>query len=146
VTGPADIPRGLPVPQDAAPTASDLDRLLAECVERAGQTLQQQGAFWPFALCLTTDGQLAEQPTPEDVLVLLRGALRSGRDELRATAVASDVQVKRDPGADAESALMVELQARGGDALALVVPYTREGDRPVFSQPLGQPGAHPTWS
>jgi hypothetical protein len=117
-------------------------------VETGGQMIAAHGEFYPFALAVTVDDRIvapsvdpgSDHPPAEQVLRLLVTALTRNSADLRAVAVCADVKVPGDVGA--RDALRVELEARDGDCLTLVVPYT-EG--PVFGEPFGQTGERRVW-
>ena len=121
----------------------DLDQLLSASLEAASRLLSVDGEFYPFAVAMTSAGELvapavepeAEQPTADDVVELLLEALRDGREAIRAAAVISDVTIAGDPG-DERDAIRVELEPRIGDAVTVIVPYL---DGPVLDEPFGIP-------
>ncbi len=123
--------------------ASDLDRLLGACVEAAVGLLSKDGEFYPFALGLTTEGDVVspavdpgtDQPTADQVAGLLLEALRSSRETLRAAAVCSDVRVRSNEGAERD-AIRIELEAPDADPLVVMVPYADQR----LEQPFGGPG------
>ena len=127
---------------DEAP--DDLDQLLGASLEAASQLLGVDGEFYPFAVALTEAGELVaptvdpgeDKPTADRVVELLVAALRDGREAIRAAAVVSDVTIAGDPGQERD-AIRVELEARHGDAVTVVVPYL---DGPVLDEPFGIAG------
>ena len=126
-----------------APPASDLDRLMGACVEAAVGLLSRDGEFYPFALAMTTEGDVVNptvepgsaHPEPDHVVDLLLDALRASRDTLRAVAVCSDVHLKSDDGEERD-AVRIELEAPAVDPLVVMVPYADQR----LEQPFGGPG------
>lgn len=122
---------------------SDLDRLLGASIEAATQLLSKDGEFYPFALGLTSGGDVvtpnvdpgSAHPAAEQVEALLVEALRGKRDELRACAVCSDVRIRSDQGEERD-AIRIELESSGSEPLVVLVPYA---DRRL-DQPIGAPG------
>src|SRR5690349_6641258 len=116
----------------------DLDTLLSAAIETASSLLSVDGEFYPFAVALTTAGELVspavdpgtEQPDAEDVVDLLLAALRDGRGTIRAAALCSDVTLASEAGD--QDAIRVELEAPDCEAVTIVVPYL-EG--PVLGEP-----------
>ena len=123
--------------------ANDLDQLLGASVEAAVELLSRDGEFYPFALALKADGQVispaidpgSEHPTADHVVDLLVEALRSNREELRASSLCSDVRIRSASGEERD-AIRIELEAPQADPLVVVVPYA---DR-VLDDPMGMPG------
>ena len=126
-----------------APPPSDLDRLMGACVEAAVGLLSKDGEFYPFALAMTTEGDVvspaidpgSEHPEPDHVAGLLVQALQASRESLRAVALCSDVRLRSDDGEERD-AIRIELEAPAGDPLVVMVPYA---DRKL-DQPFGAPG------
>lgn len=124
---------------------SDLDRLLGASIEAATQLLSKDGEFYPFALGLTTGGDVVTphvdpgsgHPAAEHVEALLLQALRGKRDELRACALCSDVRIRPGEGEGEErDAIRIELESPAADPLVVLVPYA---DRRLDT-PIGAPG------
>lgn len=122
---------------------NDLDQLLGASVETAVQLLSRDGEFYPFALGMTTAGQImtpsvrpgSDHPSAAEVEDLLVAALRGKRDELRAACVCSDVRIRSDAGEERD-ALRIELEAVAGDPLVVMVPYADK----KLDEPFGMPG------
>ena len=126
-----------------APPPSDLDRLMGACVEAAVSLLSKDGEFYPFALAMTTEGDVvspaidpgSEHPEPDHVAALLLQVLQSSRDTLRAVAVCSDVRLRSEEGEERD-AIRIELEAPAVDPLVVMVPYADSR----LEQPFGGPG------
>lgn len=120
----------------------DLDQLLSASIEAASSMLSVDGEFYPFAVAMTLGGELVspavdpgtDQPDAEDVVELLIEALREGRENIRASALCSDVTLASDNGD--QDAIRVELEAPDHDPVTIVVPYD-EG--PMLGEPFGLP-------
>jgi hypothetical protein len=121
---------------------SDLDRLMGAAVEAATRLLSKDGEFYPFALAMTSAGEVVspavdpgdEHPTADAVVQLLLSQLRESRDGLRAVALCTDVRLKGDDGTERD-AIRVELEAPGAEPLAVVVPYAERR----LDEPFGMP-------
>ena len=128
---------------DQTPPPNDLDQLLGASVEAAVRMLSQEGEFYPFALAMTSDGQVvapqvspsSDRPTADEVAGLLLDALRSSREAIRACATVSDVRIRNDAG-DERDAIRIELEAPQADPLVVVVPYADQ----KLDEPFGMPG------
>ena len=125
------------------PEPSDLDQLLGACVEAAARLLAGDGEFYPFAVAISSEGELispsidpgSDHPSADHVAALLLDALRDGRQQLRATALCSDVRLRSDAGEERD-AIRIELEAPEVDPLVVVVPYA-DGR---LDEPFGMPG------
>ncbi|MCP3883154.1 MAG: hypothetical protein GY701_32860 [Sulfitobacter sp.] len=106
----------------------DLDELLNASLPFAQQLLDRHGEFFPFAATMTASGETrlvagdpdqGEQPNSTDVLQTLAAGLRSELDQLRATALISDLRL-----VDSD-AVRVELEHSEGHALAVLLRYKK---------------------
>jgi hypothetical protein len=94
------------------------------------QQLAKRGEFYPYAAAIRIDGEVQmiaanpdpanEHPAATDVAVACFGALTDNRDEIRAGAVVTDVRT-----GDGEDAIRVDLEHAEGQALAVLLPYTK---------------------
>ncbi|MXG92075.1 hypothetical protein [Nocardioides flavescens] len=105
----------------------DLDGLLPLVLDFAKQQLDNRGAFYPYAAVVGTDGVQrmtsadvgSDKPESAELLSLLTEGLIGDRDQLRATAIVTDVHV-----AELNSdAVRVALEHREGVALTVLMPY-----------------------
>lgn len=110
----------------------DLDGLLNVALEFAQEQLQRRGEFYPYAAAIGADGDpemIAAHPeevdtdpeNPDSIAVIEAcvAALRERREELRASAIVSDVLL------DGEDAIRVQLEHAEGPTLAVVLPYVK---------------------
>ena len=128
---------------DAAPPPNDLDQLLGASVEAAVRMLSENGEFYPFALAMTSEGEVvspavdpsSDHPSADEVQALLLAALQDSRDRIRAAAMCSDVRIRSDSGEERD-AIRIELEAPAADPLVVVVPYADQR----LDEPFGMPG------
>lgn len=120
-------------------------RLLSLCAE---QQLGTHGAFLPFGAVVTDDGAMrltsaydgAETPSTQELLDQLYEGTRSQRSSIRAVAFVADVRIPGNP----EDAIRVELEHRGGIAIAVLLPYRKRQQSPgVVSGPQGRDRRQP---
>jgi hypothetical protein len=97
----------------------------------AQESLATRGAFYPYAVKMTTDGEVGvimadpgqgEHPRPTDVLSMLVSGLQGERDGLRAAATVADVATAGPPG----DAIRVDIEHREGVALTVLLPYEKK--------------------
>ncbi len=104
---------------------TEMDQVLSVAVAFAEKMLEGQGAFYPYAVKLTDEGETEMVTAPagsEDALATLTAALVAQRFELRVAAVVAAVHLQ-----SLESdAVRVDLEHRDGAALTLIRPYTRK--------------------
>ena len=113
----------------SAEAQADMDNMLDAALPFAQQMLAKHGEFYPYAVSMSADGQVAmvaadigkEKPASLDLLAVLYQRLAAEAKELRAAAIVSDV--KLGSGGDA---IRVEIEHQGG-ALAVVLPYKKRG-------------------
>lgn len=111
---------------------NDLDGLLDAALGFAQQQLDTHGEFFPYAVAIGADDQaemIAARPDPAeehprslDVIDACLGALTDRRDNIRAGAVVADVRLP-ELGSDA---IQVELEHVEGQALTVLLPYTKK--------------------
>jgi hypothetical protein len=104
---------------------TEMDQVLSVAITFAEKMLQGQGAFYPYAVKLTDEGETEMVTAPagsEDALATLTEGLVAQRIELRVAAVVAAVHLQ-----SLESdAVRVDLEHRDGAALTLIRPYTRK--------------------
>jgi hypothetical protein len=104
---------------------TEMDQILSVAIAFAEKMLEGQGAFYPFAVKLTDEGETEMVTAPagaEDPLTALTENLTAQRFELRAAAVAAAMHLQ-----SLESdAVRVDLEHRDGAALTLIRPYSRK--------------------
>lgn len=107
---------------------ADLDALLNAVLPFAEQTLSKYGEMFPFGAAISSDGQLemlasglAEGGHPQSDVVLagLYDGARTTSSTRRAFAFVADVR------ANATDAVRVELEHKEGNAIVVLIPYSR---------------------
>ena len=104
---------------------TEMDQILSVAIAFAEKMLEEQGAFYPFAVKLTEAGETEMVTAPagaDDPLAALTEKLAAQRFELRAGAVAAALHLE---SLDSD-AVRVDLEHREGAALTLIRPYTRK--------------------
>jgi hypothetical protein len=107
-----------------------MDALLNEALPFARQMLAKHGEFFPYAVAMNRDGQIAmiagytgsERPPSTEVLDILYEGLCSKAEEIRGAAVVADVRLKGE-GTDA---IQVDFEHRDGIALKVALPYRKK--------------------
>ena len=102
----------------SAECQSDLDELLKTALPFATQLLAKHGEFFPYAVAMKGDGQIAmiagytgsERPPSSEVLDILYEGLRSKAEENRGAAVVADVRLR----GEETDAIQVEVEHREG--------------------------------
>lgn len=128
----------------------DLDSLLNTALGFAQHQLAKRGAFYPYAAAIRVDGEPemiaampaegGEHPQAADVLASCFSALTDRRDSIRAGAVVSDVRTR-----DTE-AIRVDLEHGEGQALAVLLPYSRANDDSIlYGEVQAQVGQRQIW-
>lgn len=131
---------------------ADLDELLNAALPFAQQMLAKHGEFFPYAVAMNRDGQIAmiagytgtEQPPSADVLAVLYDGLRAKADENRGAAVVADVRLR----GEATDAIQIEAEHREGIALKVFLPYRKgaAGGPLETGQMRAEPGEQRIWS
>lgn len=104
---------------------TEMDKVLTAAVTFAKSMLEEQGAFYPYAVKLTEGGDTEMVTVPsgsDDAMATLLGGLAGQRFELRVGAVVAAVHLE----SIASDAVRVDIEHRDGAALTLVLPYTRK--------------------
>lgn len=104
---------------------TEMDQILSVAIAFAEKMLEEQGAFYPFAVKLTDAGDTEMVTAPagaDDPLAALTEKLAGQRFELRAGAVAAALHLD---SLDSD-AVRVDLEHREGAALTLIRPYSRK--------------------
>jgi len=107
----------------------DLDGLLNVTLSFAQQMLEHRAEFYPFGAALSTGGEVQllgadtgpdDRPVSAAVHASLLDGIRCARADYRAVAICSDVRL---PDSDA---VRVELEHQDGQAMAVLLPYTKK--------------------
>ena len=111
---------------------SRLHELLTYCVDFATTMLNDSGDFYPFGAVIGSDGELrtvagydgAEQPAPRDIYKILGEGFKAmaKAGEIRAAALASNVNIPPEYPAPARDGLRVHIECEGY-ARFIYVPY-----------------------
>lgn len=106
-------------------TQAEMDKVLTAAVSFAQKMLEDQGAFYPYAVKLTEGGDTDMATVPAgstDALQHLQDGLAAQRADLRAAAVVAAVHLES-IGSDA---VRVDIEHREGASLTIVIPYSRK--------------------
>ena len=114
-------------------TLEDFGRLVDQGARVALQRLQSDGAFYPFALAVTTSGALepvvaappADRPTSDAVIDILRADLHARRAAFRATCILVG-GIAEVPGKAPQDAIQARLEHADGTAVNVYVPWARD--------------------
>jgi len=109
----------------------EMDELLSHSLEAAIEFLEKNKQFYPFAFALSADGDISLQAidtgqefnNSSSLIVELKTALQSIREDLRAVALVADVTVNQ----TASSAIQVQIEHREGIAITVTAPYSFRG-------------------
>lgn len=134
----------------SAHAQDDLDGLVNAALPFAQQMLDQHGEFFPYAVALETSGTErfiagdpgdGERPPSASVLETLVDGLVAARDELRATALVSDVRLS------SSDAVRLELEHREGNAISVFIPYKigRFRRKVEYGSLSADVGSHHVW-
>jgi hypothetical protein len=115
---------------------ADLDRLLNALLPFAQEMLKKHGEFYPFAMALTSEGELiavttytgGENPPSQQVIDELITALRADAQQgrYRATGICFDVRVLPPNGTEKSDAVAVVLEHEKGEAVQVFLPYGKK--------------------
>lgn len=134
----------------SAQAQADLDDLLGVVMPFAEQSLSAHGEFFPYGAVLAADGEarliaadpgLGERPDSNSVLATLYDGARHDAPGLRAAAFVADVR------ANGSDAVRVELEHAEGQAIVVVMPYSRSRFKKsvTFGQASGGLGEPRVW-
>ncbi|ABM07840.1 hypothetical protein [Paenarthrobacter aurescens] len=119
----------------------ELRETLGTALGTAQEHIQQNGGFFPFGVTLSNDGELRivmiAPGEPDEngevdagqMLTDIHDLLRQGRDDFKAVAVVSDVNLP-DHGSDG---IHGAAEHRDGEVRAAIIPYTPTVDGFAFS-------------
>jgi hypothetical protein len=114
----------------------DLNRLMNALLPYAQQMLNQQAQFLPFAGAVGAQGEVEliggfpgeAGATARDVQEVLLEGLKRGASEgkYRATALCSDVRVRRGESETPVEAISISLEHADGTSIEVYLPYARQ--------------------
>ena len=116
----------------------------------AEQSLRDHGEFFPYGAVVATNGQsrlvaadpaLGERPDSNSVLAMLYEGARHEASGIRAAAFVAEVR------ANGGDAVRVELEHSEGQAIVVLMPYSRSRFKRTvkFGQPSGGSGEPRVW-
>jgi hypothetical protein len=127
-----------------------MDTLLAEALRAAARCLRERAGFFPFGLALAADGQVRHipgctdegQPDAEGLIAVAEQALRelAAARRVRATALVSDVRIRRPGAAESSDAIRVQLEHARGQPVTCYLPYCLEGGQVVRGELFAENG------
>ena len=134
----------LSLAQDRTASQQDVDVLANAALPLAKDLLWQYGGFYPFGAAMLPNGQIdviqgGDIGTMDDEIVAnlvknYRVAVAEG--QFKAIAIIGDVMVPRDADSEPVSAVMIQLEHKGGTCVNRYFPYdmTVSGDDPLAPQ------------
>ena len=81
-----------------------------------------------------------EHPPSDEVMELIRQAMRRDRDKYVAVGLCYDVRVRTSPDAPPTDAICVSLEHRDGMAVDVVEPYAKRGGKVEYGSLAAQQG------
>ncbi|PIW26313.1 MAG: hypothetical protein COW30_15740 [Rhodospirillales bacterium CG15_BIG_FIL_POST_REV_8_21_14_020_66_15] len=125
----------------------DIKQVMGSLLAVAQITLKQQGALTPFAVALTTQGEvlhLAGEDAAEPVVAIERltatCAHEAAAGAYRAAAVAYDVRIEHPQTGEERDAIAVNFDHRENASVIYCLPYRIKGGDVELEQPLTQQG------
>lgn len=131
-----------------------LDDLLDALLPMAHGLLEKHGEFFPFGAVMGQDGRVTmvagdtgtEHPPSDEVIEILRTAMRREREKYLAVGVCYDVRVRTRAGAPPTDAICASLEHTGGMAVDVVEPYAKRGDKVEYGSLAAQQGRRMVFS
>ena len=135
----------------SAEAQSDMDALLGAALPFAQQQLAKRGEFYPFGVALTSQGNVEmlaattgqEHPASTELLDILAKGATTRLGQFRAAAFVADVRLGPSQG----DAIRVEIEHREGQAIAVLLPYSKKsfGRGVSYGQLIAAAGNHRLW-
>jgi hypothetical protein len=129
---------------------ADMGTLLAEGIRAATHFLGKSATFFPFAVALTTEGQIhhlpghtgEEQPDAAELIAGAEQALRqlAAAGTVRATALVSDVRIRRAEAAEPADAIRVQLEHARRRPVTCYLPYALADGKVVRGELFAERG------
>jgi hypothetical protein len=130
--------------------SADMDLLLAEAIRAAVHGLRERAEFFPFALALVADGQVRhiqggtgeEQPDAAELITVAEQSLceLAATGRVRATALVSDVRIRRPETGESSDAIRVQLEHARGQPITCYLPYSLEAGQVVRGELFAESG------
>lgn len=122
---------------DRPPDRRQLDDVLEALLPFAHQLLDKHGEFFPFGAAMGRDGKVSmvagdtgtKHPPSDEVLELIREAMRRDREKYVAVGLCYDVRVRTSADSPPTDAICVSLEHRDGMAVDVVEPYAKGGSK-----------------
>jgi hypothetical protein len=139
---------------DRPPDRRQLDDLLDALLPMARGLLEKNGEFFPFGAVMDRDGKVTmvagdtgtEHPPSDEVIELLRTAMRREKDDYLAVGVCYDVRVRTRAGAEPTDAICASLEHKGGMAVDVVEPYAKRANKVEYGPLAAQQGRRVVFS
>ena len=139
---------------DRPPDRRQLDDILEALLPFARQLLEKHGEFFPFGAAMSRDGKVTmvagdtgtEHPPSDEVMELIRTAMRRDRDKYLAVGLCYDVRVRTSADAPPTDAICVSLEHEGGMAVDVVEPYAKRGGKVAYGSLAAQQGRRMVFS
>ena len=133
---------------DRPPDRRQLDDILDALLPFAHQLLEKHGEFFPFGAAMGHDGKVSmlagdtgtEHPPSDEVMALIREAMRRDRDKYVAVGLCYDVGVRTSADAPPTDAICVSLEHEGGMAVDVVEPYAKRANKVEYGPLAAQQG------
>ena len=134
---------------DERPVARrQLDEVLNKLLPFAHELLGKYGEFFPFGAAMERDGNLriisgdtgSEHPPSDEVIALLRSAMKEARDGYIAIGICYDVRVRTRADAAPTDAICVALEHRDGTAVTVLEPYGKRDGVMEYGSLIAQQG------
>jgi len=133
-----------------AEAQAEAEELVNSMLPRAEGMLIAHGQFFPFGGAMMLDGEIAELEVAEEhrqspveiVVEALKGVLRGGADNYRATALVFPVEAEL-PGSEGESdAVAIAVDHQADFSVVLIIPYVLSEGAVQFGDAVAQQGEH----
>lgn len=136
------------MPDDRPLDRRQLDDVLDALLPFAHSLLEKHGEFFPFGAATGREGKVSmvaadtgtEHPPSDEVMELIRTAMRRDSDKYVAVGLCSDVRVRTSPDAPPTDAICVSLEHRDGMAVDVVEPYAKRGTKMEYGSLSAQQG------
>lgn len=136
----------------SAEAQQDLDELLSASLGFAQQQLAEHGEFFPYSVVVRDDGPIEmvaavpdignDRPASADVIASCQAALLEQRSRLRAASIVADVALPEAGG----DAIQVQLEHAEGQALLVLLPYSKQEDSVEYGQLQASGGQRFIWA